>query len=46
MSDATAARNQGNQADYILGTSEGWDAFQVVRWHRVGALTKPEEQRR
>jgi type VI secretion system secreted protein VgrG len=42
MSDGQAgARNQGNQADYVLGTPEGWDAFQVVRWHGVEELSQP-----
>jgi len=37
----TAVRNQGNQADFILGTAEGWDAFGVVRWHGVEELSQP-----
>ncbi len=46
---------QGNQADDMLGTSEGWDAFGVVRWHRVTlawagslevAVPYPEEMNR
>jgi type VI secretion system secreted protein VgrG len=35
------ARNQGNQADYMLGTAEGWNAFGVVRWHGVEELSQP-----
>ncbi len=34
-------RNQGNQADYMLGTDEGWDAFGVVRWHGIEELSQP-----
>jgi type VI secretion system secreted protein VgrG len=34
-------RSQGNQADYVLGTSEGWGAFQVVRWHGIEELSQP-----
>ena len=37
----TGARNQGNQADYVLGTAEGWRAFQVVRWHGIEELAQP-----
>ena len=33
--------NQGNRADYLLGTSEGWDAFSVVRWHAVEEISRP-----
>ena len=36
-----AARNKGNQADYLLGTAEGWAAFGVVRWHGVGEISQP-----
>lgn len=39
--DQQGARNQGNQADYLLGTAEGWHAFQVVRWHGVEELSQP-----
>jgi hypothetical protein len=35
------ARNQGNQADYLLGTTEGWDVFGVVRWHGIEELSQP-----
>src|SRR5262249_6107228 len=31
----------GNQAAYILGTDEGWDAFGVVRWHAVEEISHP-----
>jgi type VI secretion system secreted protein VgrG len=34
-------RNRGNQADYVLGTAEGWDAFGVVRWHGVEEISQP-----
>jgi len=37
----TVARNQGNKADYMLGTSEGWDAFGVVRWHGIEEISQP-----
>ena len=37
----TTARNQGNQADYLLGTAEGWNAFGVVRWHGIEELGQP-----
>jgi hypothetical protein len=33
--------NSGNQADYVLGTAEGWDAFGVVRWHGVEEISHP-----
>src|SRR5580704_3188113 len=33
--------NRGNQADYVLGTAEGWDAFGVVRWHGVEEISHP-----
>ena len=33
--------NRGNQADYMLGTAEGWDAFSVVRWHGVEEISQP-----
>ena len=35
------AWNQGNEPDYVLGTSEGWDAFGVVRWHGIEELSQP-----
>ena len=35
--------NRGNRADYVLGTVEGWDAFEVVRWHGVDELSCPFE---
>ena len=34
-------RNQGNQADYLLGTAEGWNAFGVVRWHGIEEIGQP-----
>jgi type VI secretion system secreted protein VgrG len=34
---------RGNQADYALGTTLGWDAFDVVRWHAVAAISRPFE---
>src|SRR5690349_2873960 len=34
---------RGNDADYALGTAEGWDAFEVVRWHGVEELSRPYE---
>jgi type VI secretion system secreted protein VgrG len=39
--DQVGARNRGNQADYVLGTPEGWDAFGVVRWHGVEEIAQP-----
>jgi hypothetical protein len=42
MSGAQAgSTNRGNQADYMLGTAEGWTAFSVVRWHGVEELSRP-----
>ncbi len=42
MSEAQVGlAGRGSQADYLLGTAEGWDAFQVVRWHAVEALSQP-----
>jgi len=35
--------NRGNRADYVLGTVEGWDAFEVVRWHGIEELSRPFE---
>jgi type VI secretion system secreted protein VgrG len=35
------AANRGNQADYVLGTAEGWDAFGVVRWHGIEEISQP-----
>ncbi len=32
---------RGNVADYVLGTTEGWDAFEVVRWHGIEELSQP-----
>ncbi len=34
-------QNRGSTADYVLGTAEGWDAFQVVRWHGIEAISEP-----
>lgn len=34
-------QNRGNAADYVLGTAEGWDAFQVVRWHGIEEISRP-----
>lgn len=34
-------QNRGNMADYALGTAEGWDAFQVVRWHAIEEISRP-----
>ena len=36
-----SARNQGNQADFMLGVAEGWSAFGVVRWHGIEELSQP-----
>lgn len=36
-------QGRGNVADYALGTTEGWDAFEVVRWHGTEALSRPYE---
>ena len=33
--------NRGNQADYMLGTAEGWTAFSVVRWHGIEEISRP-----
>jgi type VI secretion system secreted protein VgrG len=33
--------DRGNQADYVLGTAEGWDAFSVVRWHAIEEISAP-----
>jgi type VI secretion system secreted protein VgrG len=41
MSDPQASFNRGNQADYVLGTPEGWDAFGVVRWHAIEEISQP-----
>jgi type VI secretion system secreted protein VgrG len=30
-----------SRPDFMLGTRDGWDAFQVVRWHGVEQLSKP-----
>lgn len=35
--------NRGNHADYVFGCSEGWDAFQVVRWHSIEEISRPFE---
>lgn len=35
------AQNRGSTADYVLGTAEGWDAFQVVRWHGIEEISRP-----
>jgi type VI secretion system secreted protein VgrG len=40
MSEGTP-RNKGNQADYLLGTAEGWNAFGVVRWHGIEQISEP-----
>ena len=34
-------QNRGSTADYALGTAEGWDAFQVVRWHAIEEISRP-----
>lgn len=34
-------QERGNEADYVLGTIEGWDAFDVVRWRSVEAIDEP-----
>jgi type VI secretion system secreted protein VgrG len=34
-------QNRGNQADYALGTTEDWGAFDVVRWHAVEEVSHP-----
>lgn len=31
----------GNRADYVLGTTLGWDAFDVVRWRATEAISRP-----
>ena len=33
--------DRGNQADYLLGTHEGWGAFSVVRWHAIEETSQP-----
>lgn len=35
------AQNRGSTADYVLGVAEGWDAFQVVRWHAIEEISRP-----
>ncbi|MBK8253262.1 MAG: type VI secretion system tip protein VgrG [Polyangiaceae bacterium] len=35
--------DRGNEADYLLGTPEGWDAFDVVRWHGKEEVSAPYE---
>jgi type VI secretion system secreted protein VgrG len=37
------SHNRGNRADYVFGCSEGWDAFQVVRWHSIEEISRPFE---
>ncbi|HZF49514.1 MAG TPA: type VI secretion system tip protein TssI/VgrG [Polyangiaceae bacterium] len=32
---------RGGEADYELGTSEGWGAFSVVRWHGIEEISHP-----
>jgi type VI secretion system secreted protein VgrG len=39
--EQAGSTNRGNQADYVLGTAEGWDAFGVVRWHGVEEISQP-----
>jgi type VI secretion system secreted protein VgrG len=41
MGGTGTTRSQGNQADYLLGTTEGWNAFGVVRWHGIEELSQP-----
>lgn len=41
VQEKISARNQGNRADYMLGTPEGWQAFRVVRWHGVEEISQP-----
>jgi type VI secretion system secreted protein VgrG len=42
MSDINLqSESRGSEADYVLGTPEGWDAFDVVRWHAVEAISQP-----
>jgi type VI secretion system secreted protein VgrG len=42
MTTASAQfQNRGNQADYALGTTEDWGAFDVVRWHAVEEVSHP-----
>ncbi len=36
-------QDRGNVADHVLGTVEGWDAFDVVRWHGTEELSRPFE---
>lgn len=36
-------QGRGNQADYAVGVAEGWDAFEVVRWHGREELSQPYE---
>jgi hypothetical protein len=31
----------GNEADFALGTQEGWAGLQVVRWHAVEEISRP-----
>src|SRR5690606_20534620 len=37
----TMSSGQGNRTEYVLGTLEGWEAFDVVRFHAVEALNEP-----
>lgn len=39
----TLDEGRGNQADYAFGVTEGWDAFDVVRWHGCEELSQPYE---
>ncbi|MBI4956362.1 MAG: type VI secretion system tip protein VgrG [Myxococcales bacterium] len=43
MGDELQDRERGNKADYVLGTVEGWGAFDVVRWHAVEEISRPFE---
>lgn len=39
--ERVGARSQGNRSHHVLGTPEGWNAFQVVRWHGIEELSQP-----
>ncbi|XYI02870.1 type VI secretion system Vgr family protein [Sorangium sp. So ce1128] len=34
-------QGRGRQADYVLGTPEGWGAFRVIRWHGIEEISQP-----
>ena len=42
MSDGQVGLHaRGGEADYVLGTAEGWGAFGVVRWHGIDEISRP-----